>query len=49
MPKLCVNCFTNLRKNEIVFYNDKFIIIPKILNICSDCWHPYHYKIYMAM
>ncbi len=41
----CKDCFTQLRKREIIYIDDKFIIIPMILYLCSDCYQKhYEYK-----
>ncbi len=38
----CKDCFTPLRKREIIYIDDKFIIIPMILYLCSDCYEKHY-------
>ena len=39
----CKDCFTTLRKREIIYIDDKYIMIPMILFLCSDCYQK-HYE-----
>jgi hypothetical protein len=36
--KYCRDCFEKLRQTEIIYINDKYIMVPKTLYLCSDCY-----------
>jgi hypothetical protein len=37
--RMCKNCFTTLRIQEIVKINNKFYIIDPLIYTCSDCYY----------
>ena len=40
--KKCIDCVHTLRKREIIYIDDKYIIIPKNLYLCSDCYEKHY-------
>ena len=39
---ICKDCFCVLRNKEILFIDEKYIMIPMILYLCSDCYCKYY-------
>jgi hypothetical protein len=39
---ICKDCFCILRKREIIYIDDKYIMIPMILYLCSDCYEKHY-------
>ena len=39
---ICKDCFCVLRNREILYIDDKYIMIPMILYLCSDCYEKYY-------
>jgi hypothetical protein len=39
---ICKDCFCVLRNIEILYIDDKYIMVPMILYICSDCYCKYY-------
>ena len=39
---ICKDCFCILRNREILYIDEKYIMIPMILYLCSDCYCKYY-------
>lgn len=40
--KYCRDCFEKLRKIEIIYIYGKYIIVPCLLKLCSDCYEKHY-------
>ena len=39
---ICKDCFCVLRNREILYIYEKYIMVPMILYLCSDCYCKYY-------